>query len=68
MTMSDTTIAILLIITAILLTIGVSITVYRTIASRHDVRVRVSLGDKLFAALCLVLAAMGLSMAWTLLT
>ena len=63
MTINDTTVAVLLIITTLLLILGVAITTHRTIASRRDVRVRVSTGEKLLAALCLVLAGVCLSMA-----
>ena len=63
MTINDTTVAILLIITTLLLILGVAITTHRTIASRHDARIRVSLGEKLLAALCLGLAGVSLSMA-----
>lgn len=67
MTMNDTTVAVLLIIATLLLIIGVAITTHRTVASRHDVRIRVSLGEKLLATLCLVLAGVSLSMAVMLL-
>ena len=63
MTLNDTTVAVLLIIATLLLILGVAITTHRTIASRRDVRVRVSTGEKLLAALCLVLAGVSLSMA-----
>ena len=63
MTINDTTVAVLLIIATLLLILGVAITTHRTIASRHDARIRVSLGEKLLAALCLVLAGVSLSMA-----
>ena len=63
MTINDTTVAVLLIITALLLILGVAITTHRTIKSRDDVRVRVSTGEKLLAALCLGLAGISLSMA-----
>lgn len=63
MTINDTTVAVLLIIATLLLILGVAITTYRTVASRHDVRIRVSTGEKLLAALCLVLAGVSLSMA-----
>lgn len=67
MTMNDTTVAVLLIITTLLLILGVAITTHRTVASRNDVRIRVSLGEKLLATLCLVLAGVSLSMAVMLL-
>ena len=63
MTINDTTVAVLLIIATLLLILGVAITTHRTIASRHDARIRVSLGEKLLAALCLGLAGVCLSMA-----
>ena len=63
MTINDTTVAVLLIIATLLLILGVAITTHRTIASRDDVRIRVSTGEKLLAALCLVLAGVCLSMA-----
>ena len=63
MTINDTTVAVLLIITALLLILGVVITTHRTIKSRDDVRIRVSTGEKLLAALCLGLAGVCLSMA-----
>ena len=63
MTINDTTVAVLLIVTTLLLILGVVITTHRTIKSRRDVRVRVSTGEKLLAALCLGLAGISLSMA-----
>ena len=63
MTINDTTVTVLLIITTLLLILGVTITTHRTIKSRNDVRIRVSTGEKLLAALCLVLAGVCLSMA-----
>ena len=63
MTINDTTVAVLLIIATLLLILGVAITTHRTITLRHDVRIRVSTGEKLLAALCLVLAGVSLSMA-----
>ena len=67
MTINDTTVAVLLIVTTLLLILGVAITTHRTIKSRRDVRVRVSTGEKLLAALCLGLAGVSLSMAVMLL-
>ena len=63
MTINDTTVTVLLIITTLLLILGVAITTHRTIRSRNDVRVRVSTGEKWLAALCLGLAGVCLSMA-----
>ena len=63
MTINDTTVAVLLIIATLLLILGVAITTHRTIKSRDDVRIRVSMGEKLLAALCLGLAGVSLSMA-----
>lgn len=63
MTMNDTTVAVLLIVATLLLILGVVITTHRTVASRRDVRIRVSTGEKLLAALCLGLAGVSLSMA-----
>ena len=62
MTLNDTTVAVLLIIATLLLILGVAITTHRTIKSRNDVRIRVSTGEKLLAALCLGLAGVCLSM------
>ena len=63
MTINDTTVAVLLIVATLLLILGVVITTHRTVASRRDVRIRVSTGEKLLAALCLGLAGVSLSMA-----
>lgn len=68
MPMSDTTVAILSILAALVLTIGASVIVGGVIASRFNDRISVPGEVKMFAALCIVLAAMNWWTAWITLT